>query len=99
ARFIHIIRNGKDNVASLYDNARKYPGPMWGQYQTVEIAVRRWNVAWEESQKYRHDSAHYMVRYEDLASSPRKSLEGICKFLGCNFDERMITKHAAVASE
>jgi len=99
ARFIHIVRNGKDNVASLYDNARKYPGPYWSQYQKVEIAVRRWNVAWGESQKYRYDPAHYIVRYEELASNPRKSLEGICAFLGCRFDGCMITNQASAASE
>jgi len=98
ARFIHIIRNGKDNVASLYDNARKYPGPGWGQYDTVETAVRRWNVAVEETLKYRNDKAHYIVRYEELATNPQKTLEEICRFLECRFDKHMISEQAKAAS-
>jgi len=98
ARFINIIRNGKDNVASLYDNARKYPGPGWGQYDTVEMAVRRWNVAVEETLKYRNDKAHCIVRYEELAANPQKILEEICRFLQCRFDEHMISEQAKAAS-
>lgn len=98
ARFIHIVRNGRDNVASLYDNARKYPGPGWGQYDSVETAVRRWNVAVEETLKYRNDKAHYIVRYEELASNPQKTLEEICRFLQCRFDKHMISEQAIAAS-
>jgi Sulfotransferase family len=98
ARFIHIVRSGTDNVASLYDNARKYPGPSWGQYDTAEMAVLRWNVAVEETLKYRNDKAHYLVRYEELASNPQKTLEGICAYLGCRFDGHMIAEQATAAS-
>ena len=98
ARFIHIVRNGKDNVASLYDNARKYPGPSWGHYDTVEMAVRRWRVALEETLKYQNDEAHYIVRYEELALNPTKTLEDICAFLGCRFDQKMISEQEEAAS-
>jgi Sulfotransferase family len=98
ARFLHIIRNGTDNVASLYDAAQKHPSEHWNNYSTVEASVRRWNVAVQESQKYRTDPAHYFVRYEHLASNPHEALNGICEFLGCRFDERMVTNHASAAA-
>jgi hypothetical protein len=98
AQFIHVVRNGKDNVASLCDNARKYPGPSWGQYDTVEMAVRRWNVALEETLKYQNDKAHHIVGYEELASNPQRTLEGICDFMGCRFDEHMISEQAKAAA-
>jgi hypothetical protein len=77
-----MIRDGKDNVASLYDSALKYPGDDWESCSSVE-AVRRRNIAARISLKYRNDPAHYFVRYEHLASTPRESLADICEFLGC----------------
>jgi hypothetical protein len=98
-RFIHIIRDGRDTVASLYDAARKYPGRDWESCATVEKVVRRWNIASQISHSYRHDPAHTLVRYEHLATNPRETLESICVFLGCRSDDRMITDCASGASE
>jgi len=99
ARFIHIIRDGKDNVASLVDAAQKYPSDGWEEYKAVEVAVRLRNIAVQESQKYRNDISHYFVRYEHLALNPRETLKGVCEFLGCHFDERMVTNYTSAASD
>jgi Sulfotransferase family len=84
AIFIHIIRNGRDTVASLVDAATKYP-EIWGWPETasLEYAVQRWNVALRESLQYRGDPRHYVVRYEELVLDPAKVLSGLCGFLGC----------------
>ncbi len=61
-----MIRNGPDNVASLVDAARKYP-EQWGeQAMRVENAVRRWNIALQESLQYRQ-------RVATLPSSLRRA--------------------------
>jgi hypothetical protein len=80
AAFIHIIRNGRDTVASLVDAARKFPD-VWEGPTSPELAVRRWNVALRESLQYRGDPQHYLVRYEELVSDPGKVLKGLCGFL------------------
>jgi hypothetical protein len=100
ALFIHIVRNGPDTVASLVDAARRYPD-RWGKESPllIELSVRRWNAALLESLQYRGDPQHYFVRYGDLISDPVKTLSGLCAFLGCEFDERMVSDHSRKAKE
>lgn len=99
AKFIHIIRNGPDTVASLVDAGRKYP-EQWGREPAtlVEHSIRRWNNTARESYKYREDLRHCFVRYEELVSDPAKILSGLCGFLGCDFDEKMLTEHSEKVS-
>ncbi len=93
ASFIHIIRNGRDTVASLVDAAKKFPDK-WVGPATPELAVRRWNVALRESLRYRGDPRHYLVCYEELVSDPVKVLSGLCGFLGCDFDMKMVEDYS-----
>jgi hypothetical protein len=96
AAFIHIIRNGRDTVASLVDAARKFPD-VWEGPTSPELAVRRWDVALRESLQYRGDPQHYLVRYEELVSDPGKVLKGLCGFLGCDFDVKMVEDYSEKA--
>jgi Sulfotransferase family len=91
ALFIHLIRNGPDTVASLVDAGKKYPRN-WGRDSPllIELAVRRWNVAMQENEKYRGDPGHYFVKYEELIMEPAETLRGLCDFLGCAFTENML---------
>jgi len=97
AKFIHIIRNGPDNVASLFDAAKKYPA-MWGKNLSIDHAIWRWNTALRESLQYREDPQHYLVRYEELISDPVKVLSGLCEFLGCDFDPKMVENYSEKAA-
>ena len=96
AAFIHIIRSGRDTVASLVDAARKFPG-VWEGPTSPELAVRRWNVALRESLQYRGDPRHYMVCYEELVSDTVKVLTGLCGFLGSDFDMKMVENYSEKA--
>ena len=91
AVFIHIARTGPDNVASLVDAGKKYPHA-WGKESPllIDLAIRRWNIAMRESLQYRGDPKHYFVKYEELISEPVKTLQGLCSFLGCEFEHNMI---------
>jgi len=31
--------------------------------------------------------------------NPRETLKGVCEFLGCHFDERMVTNYTSAASD
>jgi hypothetical protein len=93
AIFIHIIRNGRDTVASLIDAARKYPD-VWKAPASPEFAIRRWKVALRESLQYRGDPRHCLVCYEELVSDPVKVLSGLCGFLGCDFDMKMVEDYS-----
>lgn len=96
AKFIHIVRNGMDTVASLVDAAHKHP-EVWGLYLSLDNAVRRWNVAVRESRLYRGEPEHYIINYEDLIENPSGELVKICGFLGCEFDEGMVNNFSTMA--
>jgi hypothetical protein len=83
AKFVHIVRDPRDYVISM----RK----AWGK--SLLRAAYRWK-AW--IRKFGVDvralSVDYVeVRYEDLLSAPRPTLQKICDFLGVEFEAAMLT--------
>lgn len=92
ATFIHILREGTSNVASLVDAGRKYKAfrSRFGGSQGVDKAVRFYNAAVEVSCRFKGDPRHAFVRYEDLAEEPGKTLEPVGRLLGVNIDESML---------
>jgi hypothetical protein len=79
ARFVHIVRDGRDAVASL---ARRGFSPL--------LAVSRWYYATLTGIQYREWPNYYELRYEDLVRSPREELTKLCAFLGEPFRESML---------
>jgi hypothetical protein len=84
AQFIHLIRDGRDCVASL----REMP---WYSLDTYH-AVANWAEAIDFG---RHNAArlpedsYYELRYEDLTADPETELKKLCVFLGEEFDPAM----------
>ncbi len=85
AQFIHLIRDPRDCVASL----KEMPWFNGG----VPEAVHRWAEAIDlgrrAARRLRPD-AYVELRYEDLTTDPRATLERLCAFLGERFDEAML---------
>ncbi len=73
ARFVHVIRDGRDVALSVLDRTVKD--------LTVAAVAGRWQ---EKVTKARRDAPrlrHYLeVRYEDLILEPEATLKGICEF-------------------
>ncbi len=69
ARFVHVIRDGRDVVASLVDAALRYP-QTWGKFRDVEAAIELYNRSLAESLKYLTAPGHHFVSYERLLESP-----------------------------
>ncbi|MDQ3572088.1 MAG: sulfotransferase [Actinomycetota bacterium] len=90
ARFIHIIRDGRDVARSLqgfYLNQDRDPG-----------SLAHWAGGWARSiQRTRAKSQkvdHYVeIFYEDLVRDPRAILGQLCEMLALPFDERMLAPH------
>ncbi|MFT4256494.1 MAG: sulfotransferase [Pseudoxanthomonas sp.] len=81
ARFIHLIRDGRQVVASLYRAAQRYPD--WRPFLDLERGVDRWCTAVNESARWQGDARHLHVRYEDLVWHPEQTLQRVLIFLGC----------------
>jgi hypothetical protein len=83
AKFIHMIRDGRDCAASLNRRWRRTP----------ELTVYRWkNIVTNGShQGLQLGNERYLeVRYEDLTMSPEKWLRQICNFLNMPFDTAVL---------
>lgn len=92
ASFIHIIRNGTDVVASLYDVAAKYP-KQWNGPWSVDYCIKIWMAAVRNSQKYLGEVNHAFVRYEDLVSSPGFVLKELMWFIGLEYKKSMLDNY------
>jgi hypothetical protein len=88
AQIVHLIRDGRDCVASLTRM------PWWrGGYIR---AAAYWNDAMRAGRRARRTlpaDQYHEVRYEDLVAHPRTELTRLCEFLGEEFDERMLEPH------
>lgn len=89
-KFIHLIRNGNDVVASLYDAALKYPESCWKSFNSIDECIRKWIVDLKISLKYKDQTNHLLIRYENLVDNPEKTISEICFFLGVSFDFCML---------
>jgi hypothetical protein len=83
ARFIHVIRDGRDSAASF--NRR------W--YRTPYLTLFRWKkvVAAGHAQGEKLGPDRYMeLRYEDLTTDPEAWFRKICSFLAISYDEAVL---------
>ena len=73
AKFIHIIRDGRDCAASL--NRRYGYSP--------NLMITKWKHVVKETRKKGRIAGkqYYEVFYEDVSTMPEKSMRDICKFL------------------
>lgn len=86
ARFIHIIRDGRDVALSYRD---KWFGPG----QDLEKAIHFWSDRIQharEQSKRLPDNVYLEVRYEDLIAAPEDTLQKICRFIDLPFNPAML---------
>jgi hypothetical protein len=79
ARFVHVIRDGRDCAASFHRRWLRQP----------ELTIYRWKkvVARGRTQGAQLGADRYLeIHYEDLTAEPERSLRKICAFLGLPFD-------------
>jgi Sulfotransferase family len=85
ARFVHVIRDGRDVAVSL---ARVAWGPS-DATAAAQLWTRRIRIA--RRQSARLAGTYTEVRYEDLVNEPREVLERLCGFLELPFTEEMLS--------
>ena len=87
ARFIHLIRDGRDVALSRAGRALRHAAP------TPKVA-RRWKRRILEAREQGEDLGGYLeVRYEDLILDTEPTLRGVCEFIDLPWDERMLVYH------
>ncbi|RAT68221.1 sulfotransferase family protein, partial [Lonsdalea populi] len=87
ARFIHIVRDGRDLAASHLKTV-----PDWG-YQTIAEAANGWLEIVAHARLTAPDSRYLEIRYEDLVTRPRETIAQMLDFLGLPWNEAVM-RHA-----
>lgn len=99
AKFVHIIRNGADVVASLYEVTNQYP-EVWGRNGwSVEKCISRWIKDIQLSVGYSSRENHTLVSYEKLIAEPKPVLMNLCKVLNIPFEEQMISNYSQASKQ
>ncbi len=97
AKFIHILRNGMDTIASMYESTRIY-NDLWGGVWDLEHCIERWEYAVLTSHKYVNNSNHIFVKYEELIDNKSVVLADICNFIGIEYHAAMLINYKAKAA-
>jgi len=79
AKFIHIIRDYRDNFVSIKNVDFELPAP--------SLVVQKWKYF---VKKFYKDSkskpeAYYVINYEDLVKEPELHMEKLCDFIGIEY--------------
>lgn len=88
AQFIHMIRNGYDVVKSLKN-------VHWGTKNIVYNA-RQWTNcvrAGRKSGEKLLPDRYIEIRFEDIVNETEQTIGRVCRFLGEEYDERMLNYH------
>ncbi len=100
ARFVHIIRDGRDTALSTLNWATGSKGPgKWSLWQEDPLGTCALWWRWQAGSGHRDgqllaDNHFYQVRYEDLVDEPEKELQAIAGFLNIPYSGAMANYHA-----
>jgi hypothetical protein len=85
ARFVHVIRDGRDVALSLMEVE-------WGPRTIGDAALfwRRRVRPGREVGRALGSDRYREIRYEDLVEDPQGSLERLCAFIGLPYDAQML---------
>ena len=84
AKFVHIIRDGRD-VVSSYLKA--------GIYQKAEDAAKRWLSSIRLAQRFARqvgEDRYLEIRYEQLVKDPETSVKKVCRFIDLEYRDEML---------
>jgi hypothetical protein len=87
ARFIHMIRDGRDAAVSHRDVTVKEP-------KSMRRHAMRWKRRIRRARRHSESLAGYIeVRYEDLVSEPERELRRVCELIELDWDPAMLAYH------
>lgn len=94
--FIHLIRNGEDVVASLYEATANSPDK-WSGDRSIKKCIFWWNRSIRLSRKYVGEPNHVFVRYENLVEDTETVLRYLTRELDLSFEENMLADYSNTA--
>lgn len=98
SRFVHVVRNGVDVVASLYAVTHAHP-EIWGGPRDLDACIARWIESMEITERHVGRPRHAVVGYEELTRDPETILRSLGEFLGVGYHPDMIDERSSVAGD
>lgn len=90
AQFIHMIRDPRDTLASMKQQAATHK-PYWRKF-TAEVTGPEWVKCIECGKRWKERPDQYIeVRYEDLVSEPEPTIRRVLDFLHEPWYDRMLS--------
>jgi LPS sulfotransferase NodH len=95
-RYIHIVRNGADVVASLHAVTHAYPEE-WSGARSIDRCIDRWLRSVELTDAYLDRDNHTAIRYEDLARDTETQIERLCEFIDIDYEPGALERYRGAA--
>lgn len=91
AKFVHIIRDYRDNILSRKKLFIR---------KDIKLLVEEWLIDNEVIDEYKkiYPAKFHTIRYEDLVENPEKEMKEISKFIGIQFNENMLNHQIKASS-
>lgn len=91
AKFIHIIRNPYDSIASYLKS---------GIYNDIERATFRWRKSVEEAFEFgeKYPNIYFELTYEDLVTNTNTIVKKICSFLDIDYESQMLEEQSSTSN-
>jgi len=98
AAFVHLLRDGRDVVASLLTMDWTTPdGTPIAYTKSARLAARYWASAVQAARAFAQETAgqaHYLeLRYEDLVTAPEATLRRLLAFVGEAWEPAVLAYH------
>lgn len=91
ARFIHVIRDGRDAACSIRPHLPSF-GKRYAPVNPWDKCVDLWRESVEQGLRWRGDSRYYEIRYEDLTANPRDTVHNLLEWLQEPWEEDLLEK-------
>ena len=92
--FVHIVRDGREVIASMKKQAQKYDFTQ----HNVDVYVKKWNKCARITQQHACNSNHHVIIYEHLVKEPERVMQCAFDFLGIPYDDAVVENREVGAS-
>jgi hypothetical protein len=94
AKFIHLIRDPRDNWASLKSGwEKRYKGANDDIRRLMHSLLERGKLGMEYAKHNKEtigEASYKVIKYEDLTANPEKTMKELAEFTGINFTEKLL---------
>jgi hypothetical protein len=95
ARFIHLVRDPRDNFAALATGVDRYYSRLGEDHnRTLASLLNRVGIGFRMAQENNEQlgaGRYHVLRFEDLTAAPERSMQAIADFLGIDMQPGLLT--------